>query len=92
MSVIKESTNDSTNLFNLDGKDYAKGKYIIVYDSVETDGSGNIDFDKIRVGIVNKAKQSENLVIPKLVTGWNNGTVDYSDFDTLITDLSTLFN
>ena len=76
VTVIQDSTTDSDNLFNLNGKDYAKGKYTIVYDSIEISSLGVIDFSKARVGVINKKKFSEFLVRPKLVTNWNDGTAD----------------
>ena len=90
--VIQASTNDAANLFNLNGVDFHKGKYTLSYDSLEVNSSGVIDETKVRVGLINKFKQVKTLVSPRLVTDWDNGTAAYSDFDTLIADLSGLIS
>jgi hypothetical protein len=90
MPAIKASTNNSTSYFNLDGLDYEKGMYSLYYDSVEKNTSGVIDETKIRVGLKSKVEIDRNLVLPKLITDWTDGTTAYSDFDTLIADVSTL--
>jgi len=89
-TVIKASTNNATKYFFLDNLDYEKGVYTLFYDSVEKNSAGAIDETKIRVGIKNRGKIKTVLVQPKLVLDWNNGSSDYSDFNTLIAAISDL--
>jgi len=91
-TVIKASTNNATQFFYLDGKDYEKGVFSLVYDSIEKNSSGVIDETKIRVGLKSRYETASNLVKPKLVTNWNDGSSDYSDFDTLIAAVSILIS
>ena len=69
-----------------------KGVFSLVYDSVEKNSSGVIDETKIKVGLKSRYETASNLVKPKLVTNWNNGSSDYSDFDTLIAAVSILIS
>jgi len=89
-TVIKASTNNASKYFLLDGLDYEKGVYTLFYDSVITNSSNVLDEDLVRVGIRNRVDHSEILQSPLLVTNWNNGSADYSDFDTLIAAISDL--
>jgi hypothetical protein len=90
MPTIKASINNADRFFYLDGLDYEKGVYTLYYDSVEINTAKEINESVIRVGIRSKSEFNRVLVRPKLVTNWTDGTTPYSDFDTLIADISTL--
>ena len=81
MATIVASTNDSTNLFLLDGLDRAKGVYTIYYDSVEKNSSGVIDETKIRVGLQSKYEGVRTLIMPQLLKNWTNGVIPYGQTD-----------
>lgn len=85
MVVIKTSLNDPTKLFNLNDLDYPKGVYTIKYEN-EVEGST----DNIAISIVSKFNTNIRLVSNVKVTSFNDGTQDYSDLDSLISDLSSL--
>ena len=88
--IIKESTLNPSHAFNLGGLDYDKGVYIPFYTNKCIDAQGEIIKDKLFVGIRSKTEFSRVLQEPLAISAWSNGTDNYSDLDSLITDITTL--
>jgi hypothetical protein len=88
--IIKESTLNPSHAFNLGGLDYDKGVYIPFYTNKCIDAQGEIIKDKLFVGIRSKTEFSRVLQEPLSISAWSNGTDNYSDLDSLITDITTL--
>ena len=79
-----------SNLFRLDGLDYGKNQYQIVYNNVEIATNGTVDESVISVGIFNRQFQTY-LVRPTPVNTWiNSGDVPYANLTALITALDTI--
>ena len=91
--IIKASVLNPEQSFTMGGLEYLKGTYIPFYDNKTVNEQGEVNKDSIRVGIRSKADIDNILQEPIPVTSWSNGTTDYSDFDTLLTDITgLLFN
>ena len=91
--IIKASVLNPEQSFTMGGLEYLKGTYIPFYDNKTVNEQGEVNKDSIRVGIRSKADIDNILQEPIPVTSWSNGTTNYSDFDTLLTDISgLLFN
>lgn len=80
----------SANLFRLNGLDYGKNQYQLVYNNVQTDASGNVDESVLNIGLFSRYEQ-KYLVQPTPLNTWkdldDNSYITVSD---LITDLETI--
>lgn len=91
MAVIKAGLSDPNTTFNFNGLDYKKGIWEVFYNNKEIDQNGNINKDKITVGIRNQTEPSYRLQRPIKISDYENGTgTPYSDLDTLVLDLTAL--
>ena len=91
--IIKASALNPEQSFTMGGLEYLKGSYIPFYDNKTVNEQGEVNKDSIKIGIRSKADINNILQEPIPVTSWSNGTTNYSDFDTLLTDISgLLFN
>lgn len=89
MPVLKESTVDNTVFFDLDGVNYQKGLWTVMYGNVRGDGS--IDEDVVEIGIMSVARPIRTIQWPVKIEDWENGLgVAYSDLDTLLNDMVSL--
>jgi hypothetical protein len=88
--VIEASATNPTTCFTFNGLDYLKGIYNVYYNDVRLDASGDPDKTVISVGLRSKYDINDVLVRPTEITSWNDGTSDFSDFDTLVTHIAGL--
>lgn len=91
MAIIRTSTVNANSYFNLDGVDYQKGIWQLVYNTVER-SNDVIDEDIIQVGI-KEINSDHYLQTPIPVVKWRNGdasNASFADRDALITALATL--
>ena len=77
------------NSFKLDGLDYHRGLYEILYRGQEIDANGNLVMSKIKVGLRNK-NTLEILQNPELPSLWiNTSDIVYTTLSKLITDITS---
>ena len=80
----------SSSFFNLDGLDYGKNQYQVVYNDIEVDISGDPDLTKANVGLFSKYTQ-RYIQQPTLFSNWTNASdTPYASVVALLTDLDTL--
>jgi hypothetical protein len=85
MAVIKASTTDPVNLFNLNGLDYPKGLYKIKYDNIVVG-----DLSKVRLSIVSTHESFDKLTPFLPVSSYSNGVSNYDNLASLVEDLVDL--
>lgn len=79
----------STDFFSLDGLDYGKGQYQVIYNEVEVDSSGDPDLTKVNVGLQSKYTQ-QYIQVPTLYSNWTNASdTPYASVTALVTDMGT---
>jgi hypothetical protein len=85
-----EAGTSSANLFTLDGLEYAKNQYQLVYNEVEVDSNGDPDLTKVYVGL--QSKYTEKYIQqPTLFSDWTNTSdVAYATVALLLADLDSL--
>ena len=80
----------SASFFNLDGLDYGKNQYQLVYNDVEKTAPATPDLTKVNVGLFSKYTQ-QYIQIPTLFSNWTNASdTPYASVTALVTDLDTL--
>lgn len=90
MAKIQEGLSDAVNTFNLNGLDYPKNRYEIYYRSKEILPDGNINQDKIEVGIRSIDDKSVVIQKPEKVSLWVDGSDDaYTTLNGLVAALIT---
>jgi len=88
MPKIQSSAVAST-LFNLDGLNYGRNQFQLVYNNVEV-ANGLVDESTIQVGLFSRYQQ-KYLVQPTQVNTWTNASdIPYSSLDSLITDIESI--
>ena len=89
MPKIAAGVNGS-DFFNLNGLDFGKNQYQLVYTGIEVDANGDPDLTKVQVGLFSKYQQ-RFLVQPTLFSDWTNSSdVRYTSYNALLTDLHSL--
>lgn len=89
--MIKIEQGASTDTFKINGIDYTKGIYEIYYENVIILLDNTTDYDKLEIGLVSKHNQDDIIAEAKKITDWVNSLdVPYSDYPTLINNITTL--
>lgn len=89
-TMIKIEQGASTDTFKINGIDYTKGIYEMYYQNNTIFSDNTTDYDKLEIGLVSKHNQDDVIAEAKKITDWVNSLdVPYSDYTTLINDLTT---
>jgi len=88
--LVKESLINPDKFFNLNGLEYEKDEYVLVYNNLLSDTSGNLIKDGVNVGLKSKFSSGSVLVYPIPFSLYTNGITFFTDLDTLILYLSDL--
>lgn len=84
-----QTSSVSSDLFNLDGLDYGRGQYQIVYNNVQAENK-TVDETTIEIGLFSRFDQ-RHLVQPTPINTWTNSSdVTYTTLSGLIGDLVTI--
>lgn len=80
----------SANLFRLNGLDYGKNQYQLVYNNVENTSPNVVNEDVIQVGLYNRFNQ-DYLVTPTKVNTWLDASdTPYASLTALVTAIESI--
>jgi len=87
MIQIKQSLIDTDVFFNLNGLEYEKGKWGLIYNNDVSKGNV-VDLDKVQIGIVSKATGTVLQTPVHYYEYADVSGISYGSYSTLLTDLA----